>query len=180
MHDPMTVAFEIRWPGTKKLFITIWHVDPETDGTDDSCDWFGHRKTKETGWYPVYLDEYEKMSQAAREAVDFIWWAWNDKLGRPWWKHPRFHFWHWRFQVHPLQDLKRWLFSRCASCGKRFSWGYAPVSDSWDSEGPSWFHSEQGVYHHKCCPTYTPQEGHSGELTLEALEDASSALDATH
>lgn len=34
MHDPMTVAFEIRWLG-----VTIWHVDPETDGTDNSCRW---------------------------------------------------------------------------------------------------------------------------------------------
>lgn len=54
MHDPSTVAHEIRWPfgGTKTklkdgtvhrhrpLFITIWHEDPETDGTDDSCGWF--------------------------------------------------------------------------------------------------------------------------------------------
>jgi hypothetical protein len=45
MHDPMTVAHEIRWPwknrfGSKPSIITIWHVDPETDGTDDSCGWF--------------------------------------------------------------------------------------------------------------------------------------------
>ena len=30
MHDPWTVAF-----GSK--FVTVWHVDPETDGSDDSC-----------------------------------------------------------------------------------------------------------------------------------------------
>jgi hypothetical protein len=47
MHDPMTVAHEI-YLGSKKRkngnyrtpIITIWHVDPETDGTDDSCGWF--------------------------------------------------------------------------------------------------------------------------------------------
>ena len=52
MHDPMTVAFEIRrpWP-TKKdktyypSILTIWHVDPESDGSDDSCDWFGRNLT---------------------------------------------------------------------------------------------------------------------------------------
>jgi len=34
MHDPMTVAHEIgKW-------VTIWHVDPEKDGSDDSCGWF--------------------------------------------------------------------------------------------------------------------------------------------
>lgn len=52
MHDPMTVAFEIRYPwrseppsklwpkGYRSSFITIWHKDPERDGTDDSCGWF--------------------------------------------------------------------------------------------------------------------------------------------
>jgi hypothetical protein len=56
MHDPMTVAFEIKSPfKTEKLalskkakkaekirpvIITIWHVDPCKDGSDDSCGWF--------------------------------------------------------------------------------------------------------------------------------------------
>lgn len=48
MHDPMSVQFEIRrpWPkrvnwSTRKWYfpalVTVWHVDPEADGTDDSC-----------------------------------------------------------------------------------------------------------------------------------------------
>lgn len=47
MHDPMTVAHEIYLGNKKKKngnyrtpLITIWHVDPEKDGTDDSCGWF--------------------------------------------------------------------------------------------------------------------------------------------
>lgn len=65
MHDPMTVAFDIKYPwwktsewgGQKRkerdTFITIWHVDPEKDGTDDSCGWFcrsrhGDKKVLET------------------------------------------------------------------------------------------------------------------------------------
>jgi hypothetical protein len=52
MHDPFTTAFDIYWPIPKKLslpngkvfkdysiLITIWHVDPENDGSDDSCGW---------------------------------------------------------------------------------------------------------------------------------------------
>lgn len=47
MHDPHTVAFEI-FLGRKikknghyrAPIITIWHKDPEKDGTDDSCGWF--------------------------------------------------------------------------------------------------------------------------------------------
>ena len=54
MHDPLTVAFEIRYLWKKygqrgqtefernyrESFITIWHKDPERDGSDDSCGWF--------------------------------------------------------------------------------------------------------------------------------------------
>ncbi len=121
MHDPMTVAFEILSPfrekpsvlfphGYRAAVVTIWHKDPERDGSDDSC-----------------------MRGRA-----FAWRGW------------RWHFWHWRFQVHFIQDLKRWLFSRCGGCRKRFSWGYAPVSHNWDSGGPRWFKREHYVYHHEC------------------------------
>lgn len=47
MHSPETVAFEIKNPFIRKRkneyvpsIITIWHNDPEKDGTDDSCGWF--------------------------------------------------------------------------------------------------------------------------------------------
>lgn len=54
MHDPKTVAFEI-YLGPKKNksgryrkpFVTIWHNDPEIDGTDDSCRWAFPKVTKE-------------------------------------------------------------------------------------------------------------------------------------
>lgn len=72
---------------------------------------------------------------------------------RPWYKKPRWHFWHWRFQVHPIQQLKRFLFSRCAGCGGRFTYGYSPTTGQWDSKGPQWFRSEQGVYHSECMKT---------------------------
>lgn len=42
MHDPMTVAHEIKWPiknkyGYREPVITIWHIDPDIRGDDDSC-----------------------------------------------------------------------------------------------------------------------------------------------
>lgn len=161
MHDPMTVAFEIRspiprgrlTPAERRYYpslITIWHVDPEADGSDDSCDWFGDRRLRENGWYPDAVASYNCLPQEAQQAVDFVWFHWRHKLRHPWWKHPRWHVWHWQIQVHPLQDLKRWLFSRCAKCGRRFSWGYAPVSTQWGGRGPRWFNGEPHVYHHKC------------------------------
>jgi hypothetical protein len=56
MHDPMTVAFEVPRPWPERGFrgewrwpslITIWHVDPETDGSDDSCGWSRPRLSKD-------------------------------------------------------------------------------------------------------------------------------------
>lgn len=43
MHDPMTVAFDLRSPfsrnGYRPTLLTVWHVDPEHGGSDDSCGW---------------------------------------------------------------------------------------------------------------------------------------------
>lgn len=43
MHSPETLAHEISIPwfkGQKIRLFTIWHIDPEKDGTDDSYGWF--------------------------------------------------------------------------------------------------------------------------------------------
>lgn len=62
MHDPMTVAFELRKPWRKygskgrneferdyrESWLTIWHVDPELHGSDDSCGWFTPPFSRET------------------------------------------------------------------------------------------------------------------------------------
>lgn len=47
MHDPLTVAFEIRIGKKYKRngnyrmpVLTIWHKDPDKGGDDDSCGWF--------------------------------------------------------------------------------------------------------------------------------------------
>lgn len=233
MHDPMTVAFEINrpWPNRLKAprywpaLVTIWHVDPETDGTDDSCgysypnneeeerklanemlEWEkkfpyyfvqGQYDASRNGKYPnltkvtpgdtmaLVLSAFDTISWSLdRRRLNFALTGRALRLGfsdcdsfqhaftetnpeeqrrvflclirayrhatRPWWKHPKWHFWHWQIQVHPVQTLKRWLFSHCCHCGKRFAWGYSPSSNNWDSDGPAWFKSERGVYHHDC------------------------------
>ena len=53
MHDPFTVAFEIKSPFRRRVklpsgetwhsrnsLVTVWHKDPCADGSDDSCGWF--------------------------------------------------------------------------------------------------------------------------------------------
>lgn len=244
MHDPMTQAFRItqfwrrksKW-GYRPDFITIWHVDPETDGSDDSCGWSRPKLSKDQksrinsiagdeAREPYYLawpakkiespTEHESLlrqaflivgkvfsrehlckppirpvtfaeaslwaAQLAGNTIDnfrsslaflpgyhsnrqddnehdrtycaerffYAIGAYILRERRPWYRHPRWHVWHWHIQIHPLQAFKRWAFSRCCKCGKRFSYGYFPVTNQWDSEGPRWFRSEEGVFHAEC------------------------------
>lgn len=154
MYDPMTVAFEIRCLG-----VTIWHVDPEKRGDDDSCDWFG-RKVEPTPAEeevqnaladmatlldnrPHFPDSPEHQRfQALKKAL------FQARRKKGWRIHPRWHVWHWSIQVAFVQKLKRRLFSRCIRCGKRFPWGYCPVG-TWSSRGPRWFRNEE-CWHHDC------------------------------
>ena len=71
MHDPMTLAFTIRrpWPqrfGDKTRWwpplISIWHVDPERGGSDDSCGWSFPHPSKE---------DHEIVEQLLRDDMAF-------------------------------------------------------------------------------------------------------------
>lgn len=59
---------------------------------------------------------------------------------RPWWRHPRWHIHHWRIQVHPLQQVWNWLFTRCSKCGGRFHWN--------ETRYVAW--SGNAVWHDRC------------------------------
>ena len=249
MHDPMTVAFDIRrpWPSYRSqpfmgsrwhwpTLITVWHVDPERDGSDDSCGWSRPKLTKaqmsDFGFWagceardPWLLRDRGKQPNNAAEAevklkaailltgerlnanvtdAEAAKWAghllhnpvdnvrgslchlpgWHTnrtdddederrerahrlycilaqfilRERRPWYRHPKWHVWHWKIQLHPVQQFKRWAFSRCAGCGKRFAYGYSPTSGSWSGGGPRWFGHEPHVYHGQCFPASKPAE----------------------
>lgn len=202
MHDPMTVAFTIGrpwrdpvdpatariWPtGYRPPWITIWHVDPQRDGSDDSCDWSGRHRPlngrerdllravddliRTLGHRPYWPDprlhgEPGAVSGDGRDrgaigAVSDALWAWRQ---RGWRLHPRWHVWHWRVQIHPLQAFKRWAFSRCATCGGRFAAGDGVVTAQWGGHGPRWFRSEERVHHVACLEA----AGHRGRPQREA------------
>lgn len=221
MHDPMTVAFEIKRPwrqppseffpkGHRPTWITIWHVDPERDGSDDSCGYSYPRVDAEAKWFRDLQDDIQFLCredpaailrQRAREGSAAWWILWltrisywhrrrplplrvltgflfshsfpgdrddcadhvpdPERLGwifartylrliRPWWRHPRWHFWHWKINVEPLLAFKRWAFTRCCVCGGRFGYGESPTTSNWHSEGPRWFRGESDVYHGRC------------------------------
>ena len=72
MHDPMTVAFEIKSPFIKRRYkgfnsrttlVTIWHLDPEKHGDDDSC-----------GWAYVNLSEADVAWAEARAKEEWRFW----------------------------------------------------------------------------------------------------------
>jgi hypothetical protein len=62
-------------------------------------------------------------------------------------------------RVVPWLNLKRWLFTRCESCGKRLPYGYSPVSQlAWVHRGntKSVVLGEPGCYHFECAGTPEP------------------------
>jgi len=254
----MTVAFEIRYPwrayknpknewekSYHDTFITIWHVDPEKDGTDDSCGWFmrsrhGNKQTLEKivkaldfDWdrtftsdttkyncglfmedgkphlsvigitlnlfFRVALEVFGTRKKATKylnkNLFDILLFAENCcdslhesitlKFGninreerirnmaviiygyilrdiRPWYRHPRWHIHHWKIQIHPLQMLKRTLFSKCCQCGRRLHWGESVGSNNWNAEGPRWFKGEKDLI----CSTCSPSAFKSGSRGL--------------
>lgn len=229
MHDPLTVAFDIKYPwrdkpsqffpkGYRHTFITIWHKDPERDGTDDSCGWFMRarhgspvtleriRKRFDSDWdcehgglfvssgaanfstYGIVINlfwmaafvhfgegshgrerafrfiqshlaeilffaenpidslqdgivgrfGFDKRDDRIRSMASCIY-SWILRAERPWYKAPRWHFWHWRVQVHPLQSLKRRFFDKCIVCGKRGFPRGVSACGNWD--GTAIWHS---------------------------------------
>ncbi len=255
MHDPMIVAHEIKMPWKKyprsenvfekdyrESLITIWHVDPEKDGSDDSCGWFmrGHHgdpvvlgeiiKRFNFSWdssfvsdstgEPVFYGYFipvtgeprmsplsittelffhaaiavlgkdggdwkpaERFMQRnlfsimrfAENPTDSIHdsivqkygpdgnrderikrmasviYGWILRHQRPWWKHPKWHVWHWKLQIHPTQALRRWLLSRCCICRKGFAYGESPCS-GWSTEPAKFLRGEKGIWHSGCTP----------------------------
>jgi hypothetical protein len=228
MHDPMTVAFEIHyfwhkdfWLTQNQLlrinskdrkyhtpFITIWHVDPEKDGSDDSCGYSYPKVTKKLkelskkeaefessvgGMFHNYMPIMDTFSTiiatfqiiswrcfkrniSPKEMVEIINVCTNPvdnlrhcamtknkedvenlfylcvrsylRMIRPWYKHPKWHIWHWKLQIHPLEKIKRFLFDRCAICKKGFKWGESAISN-WDGDK---------IWHHKCDEKLRPPE----------------------
>lgn len=110
--------------------VTVWHVDPETDGSDSSC-----RNRYKRAWREAKADNDPLR----------LWWA-NWRMRR----YDLWHVHHWKIQVGPWQNFNRWAWSRCSTCGGRFKWGEAPVSTQWHSKGPAWRKPEQHVHHMDC------------------------------
>lgn len=156
MHDPLTLIYHCS-------FFDLWHVDPGIVD-DDTCGWMKPKLSQQeidfaenmidppdSFWRGIFVRHSDDEENHANECKDHIRYLIRGlkKETRPWWQHPRFHFWHWKINIFFIQNLKRWLFSRCQTCNKRFPWGYAPVG-GYDGSGPMWFKSEI-AWHYQCC-----------------------------
>ena len=169
MHDPKILAFRIGSifkrktkfspEGHRNPLIDIWHCDPESDGSDDSCGWFcppltAAEKLSADGlidnpddnlrhWFKS-TDE-EDMRHHVRRIFQL-----HKRLNRKWYQHPRWHIHHWQINLIPIRRFKRWAFTRCSTCGERFKYGESPISSCWNNDGPRWFRGEPYMQHSKC------------------------------
>jgi len=139
MHDPMTVAFEIRrpWPKTEP-WKTELAARAGTRWEIGGAFWILAGRGL---YFPPLITVWHRDPSGYDSTTCPIWQscAW------------RFHIHHWRLQVHPLQHLRRRLLTRCAWCGGRSRKG-DPVNHSNQWEGPRarWWQGEQGLFHRDC------------------------------
>lgn len=96
------VTSSVWWRGKSYFLpslITVWHHDPQTDGTDRSCS---------NRWKTKMNEAYAGRDYFLAMVYDFMW-RHNDI----------FHVRHWRIQWDFAQAIRRRLFTRCAYCGKK-------------------------------------------------------------
>ncbi|MER8158132.1 hypothetical protein [Streptomyces sp. NPDC094472] len=136
MHDPLTVAFEIRspWPKT------------DTWRTEQAARTGTRWKTGGAFWvlagrglyFPPLITVWHRDPS-----------GYDDTTCRA--KRWRLHVHHWRIQISPLQKLRRRLLTRCAWCHGRHTKA-DPVnrSHSWDGPRGRWWHGEPGLFHGDC------------------------------
>lgn len=123
---------------------TIWHVEPKGHDSGDVCRHYIRSTDPQPSALRVRLSPFLKARPGDPSSAGAT---------KPWISNTawRWHVHHWRIQVHVLGRLRRFLLERCQECGRRYPWGYSPVSHGWDSPRTRW---RDGVvrrnYHREC------------------------------
>jgi ribosomal protein S14 len=136
MHDPLTVAFEIRrpWPETAD-----WRTK---QAARDGIRWRFNSPFWVLAGRGLYFPSLITIWHRDPSGYD------HTTCTRRGWK---FHVHHWRLQVHPFQHLRRRLLTRCAWCGGRSAKGDSVcVSHTWDGPRARWWRGEPGLFHADC------------------------------
>jgi hypothetical protein len=136
MHDPLTVAFEVYrpWP-SRDAWKTELAARQGMRWKIGGAFWVVAGR----GFYwPCFITVWHRDPSG----YDDI-----SCRGKRW----RLHVHHWRIQIHPLQQLRRRLLTRCEVCGGRSVKG-RPVnfSQQWDRPRSHWWQGERGLAHMEC------------------------------
>lgn len=171
MHDPMVVAHELHLPIPRR---DRWREKHDKHGR-----WglFRQRRTnpanlgqpvyrwwRPAGWTLKAAGRVYRMPSLAtiwhvepggRDAFEVC-----KSRGR--W---RWHVWHWKLQVGPLQDLRARLFDRCEECGRK---GRPNFGHSWEGHRLGWrkFRSRHGLYHYECSSLVFLRKGREDDEKL--------------
>lgn len=151
MHDPMCVAFTIPRPWPKRQKRTFGPARWRLKGK------FWNIAGRGIYW-PSLVTVWH-VEPGGRDSGTVC-------KYRDHWKHPH----HWRIQVHPLQNLRRWALTRCEWCGGRSRKGdYVNCSKQWDLERGPWWRGERGLFHGGCTGIH---EAHAACLCEDGIYDS--------
>lgn len=107
-----------------------WHTNepmpdgtypPEIDIEDDEAHDAETRRPVTDARYPQDTSEWKRKELATRffgMCARIL-----TRHTARWWQSWRWHFWHWSFQVHPWQQLRRRWWERCDICHQRLKGG---------------------------------------------------------
>lgn len=146
MHDPLVVAFEIRRPWPKR--------SPRLSNRER---WAIRLPFVTVAGRTLYFPGLITVWHVEPGGRD------SGEVCRA--RDRRWHVRHWRIQVHPLQQLRRRLLTRCEWCGEK---GSPNVSHQWDRAPGPWWRGEGGLFHAACstvatawrsCTCSTPELG---------------------
>lgn len=148
MHDPMVVALVIRRPWPKRGY----SVSDYTSKIQFRYSW--------AKWWDLRPSSFRAFWRVGR--VELYWPSlitiWHVEPGghdaftickhKSRWK---WHLWHWKIQIHPLQRLRRWALTRCEWCGGRSRKGdYVDTTNHWGREPGKWWIGERNLFHSDC------------------------------
>lgn len=163
MHDPLTVAFEIRRPWPK----------PDKWKTENAARTGTRWKFNGAFWvvagrglyWPCMITVWHRDPSGYDDTTC---------RGQRW----QWHVHHWKIQISPLQQLRRRLLTRCTWCGGRSAKDDAVNhSHQWDGPRARWWQGERGLFHADCsaiksahstcvCDVPVPEYGDHGRCAV--------------